>query len=243
MTIQIYWLAQQTLYDILQTLLTLKPSQQPSTSQSRILKDCISYLTAHTDLATKELTSAEQEIAQAWSLLQPLILYLTMGPKSAHVSREPKKDIDELLSWLNQSPSPKLNRDSNGTCILPHWKTIHPLYLHLEVLKCVVNFADTALLLSKQKTHHSNGNFSVDVLGKIKTVAKERAVLIDKGAKEWKKMLERNGVQEVMDACAGGGDVGDVVCDVVGKERMRKYAMEFVESGGECLDGVTKVKV
>jgi hypothetical protein len=100
-----------------------------------------------------------------------------------------------------------------------------------------------ALVLSKQKTHHSSGKFSADVLSKIKKTAKERADLIRTGAGEWKKVLEKTGIQEVVDACAGGGEVGGVISDVVGKERMRKYAGEFVESGGECLDGVTKVKV
>jgi hypothetical protein len=107
----------------------------------------------------------------------------------------------------------------------------------------MTSFADAALLLSKQKTHHSNGKLSADVLNKIKKTAKERAAFIRTGAGEWKNELEKSGIQDVVDACASGGEVGDVICEVVGKESMRKYAVEFVESGKECLHGVTKVRV
>jgi hypothetical protein len=171
-----------------------------------------------------------------------LILYIIIGSTSKYASKEPEKDLDALSTWLTNS-SPELNKDGKESCILPHWTALQPLFLQLELLKCTIAFIDTAITLSKQKAHHTNGKLSADALNKIKKTTKEQAELIQTKARDWKKLLDKNGFDEVLKALTSGGSVGDVIGDVVGKDRMRKYAREFVESGGECLDGVGKVKV
>jgi N-terminal acetyltransferase B complex non-catalytic subunit len=237
-----YWLAHQTLHDILQTILATKPGQQFPSSQTRILNDCIDYIAANADLAINELTPAERNVSQGWSLLQPLIIFAIIGPTSQHALKEPKKGIDELFTWLGDSSLTSEGEESNS-CILPHWSRLTPLYLHLELFKAIMNFIETSLTLSKQKSHHTNGKFSVETLNKIKKTCKDKADIVQKEAREWKKRLEKNGIEDVLSVFDHSGEISTALDEVVGKDRMRKYAKEFVDSAAEALDGVTKVRV
>jgi len=231
-----YWLARSTLNEILQTMINWKGQ---SASQVLILSDAVTYLEEHKDRKTEELTASELFVSQGWDRLQPATIHLIHGPNAARASKDWKKDVHAMLHWLEES-SIAVAQDG---CILPYWSSLDRLFLLLEQLKAYDKFCDAALTLAKQKSHHAHGKLPVDVYMKIKIAARQNAGLIQRHAKEWRKRLEKNGKEEILKAFRSGGEVGRAIEDVVGVDRMMKYAKEFVESGIEALDGIAKVKV
>lgn len=233
-----HWLARFTMNDILQTMLTWKV--QPSASQVQILTDAIAYLNDHKDLRTQELTSSEQFVSNGWDALQPVTIYLILGPTAKQASQDIKKDILALLNWLKDS---QIQNEPANRCILPYWETLQHYFLLLEQLKAIDKFADTALILGKQKTHHSYNKIPAEILQKIKKAAKENASMVQGQAKDHKKRLEKTGKEEILKTLNNGDETGKALEEVVGSERMKQYTADFTESGVEALDGILRVKI
>jgi hypothetical protein len=216
------------------------------TTQVGILTDAITYLKSHAGDLTAQLTPSEQLFSHGWDKLQPITIYLILGPSAANASKDLKADTAAFYAWLSKDlPTALSSTDAQDgkTSLLPHYTILQPLFLHLEFLKATLKFTDVALLLSKQKGHHANGKISAGVLQDIKKVIKEQSDFIHQRTKDMKERLGRSGVEDVIKAFKSGEGIGEAVGVVVGEQRMRKYAREFIESAVDGLDGLLKVKV
>jgi hypothetical protein len=207
-----------------------------------MLFESIEYLQKNSATKTAELTSFECEVSGGWDLLQPLAINLVLGSTAPHASEDIKKAFSVILESLSTT---RLAFTSLGPSIFPNWTFFHTRFLYLELFKAYDKLADTALTLSKQKSHHAFNKVPLDAVQKIKKEVRGVAELIQKHAKELKKLLEEKGLQDVVNEMKndGDGEVGRMVEEVIGKEKMKLYTREFVESAVEALDGVGKVRV
>jgi hypothetical protein len=203
-------------------------------SQLRILTNQITYLASNVDEKPYQLTLPEQLISTGWDRLQPLILAYTVGASSHHSSSNLKQDATLLLNWVKDT---SYSPPDHG--LLPQSDILQDMFLRLEVLKVCDKFCDVALTASKQKGHAMYGKLPAEVIQKIKATGLETAKAIRNHAKEWKKMLEKEGKAGVLDLVKAG-PTGD---DVYGVLEGWATTVEIVESALDALDGLIKVKV
>ncbi|KAF2435237.1 hypothetical protein EJ08DRAFT_646109 [Tothia fuscella] len=241
-----FWLAQQTLHDLIQTMPTWK-MPLPET-QVQLARDLLKYIMLHRADAANELTASEIEVSTGWKHLLNFT-FPVVGEVEGLMLRDPEtlqKKLDDLSKWLKiASEANKLTLDMKKLAAPPfadHTALQHCI-LHLEILKAINKCANAALAVSKQKNHHTHGKLSADALHKMKISVKGNADEIYKYLREIKKGLESHGIEEVARSFVGHGKIGEKIEKIVPLERRQKYAREFVESGIEALDGVLRVKV
>jgi hypothetical protein len=231
--------------ELVPALLSLKSTSLTET-QNRTMDQLLGYLKDNIEAQDAELTPNERDICQRWDKLIPIAIWLILGPKHQHASRNIKQDLTSLTEYLKTATLATQAQDmdigNDDRLEFTHFSELESWFLHLEFAKTCVMFGATATTLLKQKGHHAAGNVSADVVNKIKAEAKALGGVVQKHARTLQSGLKKDGKQKVLAVVKGGG-LGALIEQLASGEQLRRYVDEMVESAIEGLDGVLKVKV
>lgn len=233
------WIAAANRADLLQTLLQSKA--MPSASQINNLNSIESAMAE--ELKTKqpgeELTAVEGRfLLREWGYASNWMLEL-LAPPNAPLIWAPEIHLDRFNKMRNSLKDPVyFSLLEKGP---PMWTTLHVLFSDLERLKTWERLCD--MWASIKKKEGKNGRLpkepSVDQIQVLKKEVKGRAVAMQNKVRAWKVKLEQTGTEQILEMMKSESNLEQLL----GTERLKRYARSMRDSAVDALDGVIKVKV
>jgi N-terminal acetyltransferase B complex non-catalytic subunit len=236
------WIAASTRADLVQTLIQSRTAPSPSQIEHIMAAEDVLDLEVESGQAKLELTAIEsRSLIQEWKLIGHLLIDLLLPPNERlDVAKLAHEKYLEIFDHMRSNLTDPLD-SVYGDRDLPMWTLLHFSFTELEQLKAWERVCGIWIATKKKDGKHGRlpKQPSVEQISTLKEEVRRRAITVQNEIRAWKIRLEKTGTERILEMMKRESNLEQIL----GVERLKRYARSMRDSAVDALDGVIKVKV
>jgi len=234
-TPRLLWVTICTQLDLTQTILQTKACPGPSQSEAAVI--CQNAIVDLLKDGKLDFTAVEHRyLLLEWDFTKRLIWELMQLPNtpSLMTPEQHLETFNHIQEHVQTDYKDEVELD------MPMWTILHFLYSELEVLKAWEKICEVWVTAKKlDKVSRLPKEPSIAQIHSLRKDIIKRADSVQDAARAWRNKMQSTGVRKILDMMKKDSNLEELL----GAERLGRYAKSMRDSALDALDGVIKVRV